>query len=340
MLLLPARGIDSDALTNSQSTPPTTTDVAAAAATAGTTTTVAAAAAPTWWKPSTTLAFNYQLGEDFDVNRHVIPGVAVYAIDWETPATTVAAMLARGLKPICYFSAGTHEDWRPDKADFPPQVIGNALDEWPGESWLDVRSDAVRAIMAKVSCVVVCFVCCVCLLLHNSNRQHPATVNTNTNTKKTPPKTTTTTKRIAACKAKGFVAVDPDSVDAYTNDPGFPLTAADQLAYNRWLADAAHAAGLAAGLKNALDLITPAVAAKFDFAVNEQCFQYNECGAYAPFKAARKPVFNIEYARASSTAVTAFKTRLCPQTARFGVRSVLKTLALKAKPRTPCPGQP
>ena len=31
---------------------------------------------------------------------------------------------------------------------------------------------------------------------------------------------------------KGFDGVEPDNVDAYTNDSGFPLTAADQLAYN------------------------------------------------------------------------------------------------------------
>ena len=139
------------------------------------------------------------------------------------------------------------------------------------------------------------------------------------------------------CKDKGFLAVDPDNVDGYTNDPGFPLTAADQLAYNSWLADTAHASGLAAGLKNALDLISPAVAAKFDFAVNEQCYQYDECGSYAPFKAARKPVWNIEYS--PTTSATTFKNRLCKQSAGFGVRSILKTLALKAKPRTPCPGQ-
>ena len=33
----------------------------------------------------------------------------------------------------------------------------------------------------------------------------------------------------------------------------------------------------------------------FDYAVNEQCLQYRECGKLAPFVAAGKPVFEVEY---------------------------------------------
>ena len=34
----------------------------------------------------------------------------------------------------------------------------------------------------------------------------------------------------------------------------------------------------------------------FDFAVNEQCHEFDECRAYAPFVEQGKPVFNAEYA--------------------------------------------
>ena len=44
-----------------------------------------------------------------------------------------------GLKPVCYFSAGSAEDWRPDFRQFPSAAIGRALDGWPGESWVDIR---------------------------------------------------------------------------------------------------------------------------------------------------------------------------------------------------------
>ena len=70
------------------------------------------------------------------------------------------------------------------------------------------------------------------------------------------------------CKAKGFLGVDPDNVDAHTFNTSFPLTPADQLAYNRWLADTAHGLGLAAGLKNDVDQIRQLVGS-FDYFVNE-----------------------------------------------------------------------
>jgi len=38
----------------------------------------------------------------------------------------------------------------------------------------------------------------------------------------------------------------------------------------------------------------------FDWALNEECFQFNECEALLPFIAAGKPVFNVEYAQGTS----------------------------------------
>jgi hypothetical protein len=49
--------------------------------------------------------------------------------------------------------------------------------------------------------------------------------------------------------------VDPDNMDGYQNESGFPLTSQDQLAYNIWIAGQAHASGLAVGLKNDLGQI-------------------------------------------------------------------------------------
>jgi hypothetical protein len=97
------------------------------------------------------------------------------------------------------------------------------MGDWPGEWWLNIRTDNVRRIMAA---------------------------------------------RIAMCKSKGFDAVDPDNVDGYTNPNGVGLTAADQAAFNTFLADQAHAQGLAIGLKNDLNQVQQLVG-KFDFFVNE-----------------------------------------------------------------------
>ncbi|MFF4102284.1 endo alpha-1,4 polygalactosaminidase [Streptomyces sp. NPDC001903] len=101
-------------------------------------------------------------------------------------------------------------------------------------------------------------------------------------------------KRFDMCREKGFDAVEPDNMDGYRNKTGFPLTAEDQLAYNRLIAKLAHDRGLAVGLKNDLDQI-PQLVGDFDFAVNEQCAEYDECERLTPFIAAGKAVFHVEY---------------------------------------------
>ena len=100
--------------------------------------------------------------------------------------------------------------------------------------------------------------------------------------------------RLDECAAKGFDAVDPDNVDGYRNRTGFPLRPGHQLAYNALVANAAHERGMAVGLKNDLGQVAKLLP-YFDFAVNEQCFQYRECERLERFVAAGKPVYGIEY---------------------------------------------
>ena len=133
-------------------------------------------------------------------------------------------------------------------------------------------------------------------------------------------------RRLDLCRSKGFDGVEADNVDGYANSSGFPLTGADQLAYNRFLARAAHARGLSIGLKNDLDQVA-ALAPAFDFAVNEECAAYGECGSLKPFIAAGKPVFHAEY----DVATTAF----CPTTTKLKFSSIRKRLSLNAW-RQPC----
>lgn len=78
------------------------------------------------------------------------PERRVYDIDlYDTPTAAIANLKARGRIVICYFSAGTWEDWRPDAARFPRTALGKALPDWPGERWLDVRRSDVRTLLAK-----------------------------------------------------------------------------------------------------------------------------------------------------------------------------------------------
>lgn len=176
----------------------------------------------------------------------------LYAADGKTlNAKAVAAIRRLGGRTVCYVSAGSVEDWRPDARSFPSEVVGRALDGWPGERWIDVR--AVDVLRPKLEA------------------------------------------RADRCARAGFDAIDWDNVDGYTQRTGFPLSADDQLAYNRMLSTITRQRGMSVGLKNDL-LQIPALVDWFDFAVNEQCWQFNECDRLLPFSNAGKAVVQIEYA--------------------------------------------
>ena len=100
--------------------------------------------------------------------------------------------------------------------------------------------------------------------------------------------------RIAIAAEKGCDGIEADDIDARSNDPGFDISASEQRAFIKALADAAHAAGLAFGLKNDLEDVD-ALLEVSDFAINEECFEYDECEALTPFIAAGKAVFHVEY---------------------------------------------
>lgn len=133
--------------------------------------------------------------------------------------------------------------------------------------------------------------------------------------------------RVQRCADAGFDAVEWDNVDGYTNRTGFPLTAADQLAYNQALAQLAHDHGLAVGLKNDLEQAAD-LEPSFDFAINEQCQQYSECASLAPFKNAGKAIFQVEYKLATR--------KFCPQANAADRNAILKDLDLHDTPWTPC----
>jgi hypothetical protein len=134
------------------------------------------------------------------------------------------------------------------------------------------------------------------------------------------------TERFKTCKSKGFEAVEPDNVDGYSNQSGFPLTAGDQLAYNRHVADLAHRMNLAVGLKNDVEQAAT-LAPAFDFAVNEECARYKECDELRVFTATGKPVFNVEYDLDTG--------QFCPSAKALGFSSMKKKLELDSW-RQPC----
>jgi hypothetical protein len=201
----------------------------------------------TWWQPSPGLSWQIQYAgtPTYSID------VDVYNIDlFDSSAAEIAALKSPDKHIICYFSAGSIEDWRSDVNTFPNSVIGNDYQGWAGEAWLDIRRlDILLPIMQA---------------------------------------------RIELAADKGCDAVDPDNINAYTNNTGFDLSYADQINYNKALAELAPQSNLAIGLKNDIaqinDLLT-----YFDFAVNESCFQYDECDLLSPFIQMNKAVFAIDY---------------------------------------------
>ncbi len=135
--------------------------------------------------------------------------------------------------------------------------------------------------------------------------------------------------RIAMCARKRFDAVEPDNVAGWEpeNRTGFDITRADQLRFNRWIAREVHARGMAVALKNdgrqARQLLPD-----FDFAIVEQCFQYEECGYYEPFVKAGKAVFEAEYELEPS--------EFCTSAEALGFSAIRKSVDLFARPWEPC----
>lgn len=97
---------------------------------------------------------------------------------------------------------------------------------------------------------------------------------------------------IDGCATAGYRAVEADNLDSHERSDGL-LTIEDNMAFGKLLTGRAHAAGLAIGQKNAAELARRGRDIGFDFAVAEECGQYEECAAYADAYDDR--VFVIEY---------------------------------------------
>ena len=271
---------------------PTTTPAAAAGPA------VAPSPAGRWIPPLGNLPWQWEIDHPLDLanasdmgtgmttySGAAAPNPVVYDIDGlDNPATTVAALHARGFHVICYIEVGAAENYRPDYSQFPASALGNVVQGYSSERYLDIRSSAVVSVIEN---------------------------------------------RIAMCAQKGFDAIEPDIDDSYTDDTGFGLTMADDVAFNRTLANYAHGLGLSYGLKNGDD---PSYAAQMlpivDFVLDEQCFQYSTCGAFFPsFRNAGKAVFEVEYNIGTQS--------FCPQAVSDGFNAVRQNVNLNGG-RQPC----
>jgi hypothetical protein len=84
---------------------------------------------------------------------------------------------------------------------------------------------------------------------------------------------------IDGCASAGYKAIEPDNQDSYDRSDGL-LTKDGALALLRLLAPHAHQKGLAIAQKNTTDFGSAGKAAGLDFAVAEECQDWDECGDY------------------------------------------------------------
>ena len=227
-----------------------------------------------WWRPTADrpLELQWVLGgsldrrDPTDMGRVDLAGGRqrdpdVYDLDGDaTPRSTVAALHAHHKTVICSFDAGVYESSRPDAKAFQalkPRIWGRAgAQGGPGGS---SPADASWLDIRRV---------------HELEPIMKA--------------------RIDQCRRKGFDAVEPQEIDGYAHGTGFPLTAEDQLRYDRALARWAHEAGLSIGQKGDIDQAED-LWPSFDWALDEGCYQDHECAKLDPYIVANKAVWIAEY---------------------------------------------
>ncbi|KVC58223.1 endo alpha-1,4 polygalactosaminidase [Burkholderia ubonensis] len=219
--------------------------------------------------------------------------IRIYDIDMfaNEQSGAVQTLHGNGYKVICYVDAGSWESWRDDAGQFPASILGKNYSGFHDEKWLDVRD--VNSAKSQTGTALAKIL----------------------------------DARFDRAKNMGCDAIEPDNIDGYDTtahgSTGFPLTYADQLFFNLWIATEVHSRGMLVALKNDINQAhDPQIYNAFDFVVSEQCIQYNECGFFSNFLALNKPVFEAEYKLSLA--------KMCPVAKANRLSSIKKRPALDA----------
>eukprot|EP00833_Pecoramyces_ruminatium_P011232 jgi/Orpsp1_1/1185264/evm.model.c7180000092983.1 len=214
--------------------------------------------------------------------------VDVLDIDlFDNDASTIAALKEDGHHIICYFSVGTYEDWRPDAEEY---LKVEDLVKEPMENWEDeYYVDITNPLLKPII-----------------------------------------SARFDLAKEKGCDAVECDNMDIYTVDSikkwKVPITISDQISFDLWLSNEAHSRGLSIAMKNDVENLV-ALVNYFDFAINEECYDYNECKNYKDtFIKNNKAVFAAAY---GDHCDKDFIKKLTEQTYGLGLSVIIKEEDMK-----------
>jgi hypothetical protein len=234
----------------------------------------------------------------------------------------VRALHASGKYSICYIEAGAYQTGFPDASNFAAADYGSKAQQYRmrgyGNEWWFNLTGFRHYVSGRDSTLTGAAV----NIASGLNR------------------------RINWCALEGQDAIEPDDLDGYTNrgdtgvrGGGWRLTRADSAGFERWLAHAAHARGLAIFQKND-GANAAANAATFDGMIIEECNYYRDpCsgrgGDVTPYLHAGKPVLNAEYVEDGETS-----GKFCSADVAAGITGALFNVDLNGKTYVPCaPGR-
>lgn len=238
--------------------------------------------------PNGVVRWDWQIGASSAAA--VVPPTGAQLMDFDLFTATpekVAELKAAGIYTVCYINAGSWQPGLPDSGQYPDSLKIQPDPDWPGEYFLDITD------------------------VFKSNSTLAPILRA----------------RLALCRAKGFDAVEPDNLQNDENVSGGRITQQQQLDFNGWIADEAHAAGLAVFQKNGPDKILlrdrtgQMMVEKFDGILNEECQQFDECAPLAEYVRRGKLALNVEYQVAVD----------CTISNRYTINSIRKDLSLVGK---------
>ena len=275
-----------------------------------------------WWHPSSAgpnngLEFRWELDHPLSTGSHLDMGngvlnaagrlasrVSLYDIDGILNSASVVADLHRqGSKVICYIEVGAAGNYY------------SAADEGQPVTYYDqlkAAGDLGRAVPGYPESYLNIKAASTVPIIEAMIRQQ--------------------------CAAKKFDAVEPDIDDSYTDSTGFPITEAQNEAYDRTLAAYAHHLGLAWGQKNGDNdpAFSAALEPTTDFLLTEECRYYQTCGIVTPpYVRAGKLVLDAEYTDDWGSDAAADLGHFCPADVSGGLDGTLFTSALAGQ-RHPC----
>jgi hypothetical protein len=192
-----------------------------------------------------------------------VNGPKMYDIDmFSATSALISRLKAKGIYVVCYVESGDWAKGRPDAGDYAPAILGRAIGGFPDEKFVNVKAlDGPAGPTGKTLRQIM-------------------------------------SARLDLAKSKGCDGIEPDLDDLHTYNTGFSISMDQMVAYNKAVIDMGHVRGMTVGLKNGASGGTfekKMLAAGADWALNEECNQYDECGGYKAFIDAGKPVFQVEY---------------------------------------------